>query len=261
MKELDAHDPLQVSSATVLDADLGVGNRHLLVMSGIAIWDWVVDSENLAQGDVRVNLGVYARNLEHATAFVGLASFSNEESEFVFATDSARVELDAGTGELSLVVHGAVMGEKSALSRFGYQVVATIVRVGTSITGTITWPTTLMRPTADDPSLIAPHISVMANAYRLEPQPPPIVPMEALTPLVPGSILSVSAGAQTCTAAYRIDNPPMAERLKVSVTVRPSFTPGQSPLVARTAGPEVFTLNPGDPSERVDFALSTTEIL
>jgi len=45
------------------------------------------------------------------------------------------VELDPASGELILVVNTALMGEWSALNRFSYQVVVTVVRVGAAITG------------------------------------------------------------------------------------------------------------------------------
>ena len=50
----------------MIDADLGVGNRHLVVMSGIAIYNWTIDTDELTPGEVRVKLGVYARELERA---------------------------------------------------------------------------------------------------------------------------------------------------------------------------------------------------
>jgi hypothetical protein len=119
-----ARDPSQVASATILDADLGVGNRHLLVMSGVAIYMWRIHTDEIARGEVRVKPGVYARDLERASPFVGLASIANDESEFVFATDYPRVDLNPDTGELSLYVQTALQGEWSGFNRFAYQVVA-----------------------------------------------------------------------------------------------------------------------------------------
>jgi hypothetical protein len=255
---LDARDPNQVASATVLDADLGADNRHLLVMSGIAIYMWRIDTDELARGEVRVKLGVYARNLEHASPFVGLASIANDESEFVFATDYARVDLDPDTGELSLYVRTALQGEWSGFNRFAYQVVATIVRTGTFVQGTISWPTSLMRPPSNDPSLVAPHIAVLANHHEMTSGDGIFGPMEKLTPVTPGSIDSLTVGDDRCQVHYRIDNPPMALPLKVTVNVGSGFAPGAGGAIVagRVSGPDVFTLNPYHTSETVDFAIS-----
>jgi hypothetical protein len=256
--DLDARNPAQVASAMVLDADLGVGNRHLLVISGIAIYMWRVDGDDLEQDQVRVKLGVYARELEQASPFVGLASIANDDSEFVFATDRAEVELDPDTGELSLVVHTALLGEWSGFNRFSYQVVATVVHTGTYIEGTISWPTSLMRPPSNDPSTVAPNLTVIANHYELTPPDGIFGPMEKLTPITPGAIDSLTVNDDQCHAHYRIDNPPMALPLKVTVTVQPGFAPGAggSILAGRVAGPDNFTLSPYHPSEQVDFAIT-----
>ena len=259
-KVLDARDPNQVSSATVLDADLGVDNRHLLVLSGIAISGWEIDSDETALRGLRVRLATYARDLEQASPYVGLASIANDESEFVFAADSARVDLDADTGELSLYMHTALMGQTSSLNRIAYQVVATVVRVGVSISGSITWPTSLMRPASNDPSIVAPHFMVVANHREMTPGDGLWAPMEKLTPIVPGAILSVKVGRTECTATYRIDNPPMALPLKVTATVDPSFAPGHNVVPRRTAGPDIFTLSPFHTSETVDFAVADIAI-
>jgi hypothetical protein len=257
VKLLDARDPAQVSSHRVLDADLGVGNRHLLVISGIAIYDWKIDTDETAIGEVRVLLATHARELEQASPFVGLASISNDESEFVFATDLARVDIDPATGELSLYVHTALMGESSQLGRFSYQVVATVVRIGSSISGKISWPTSLMKPNSNDPSLVAPHLSVVANKHETKSGSGIFASTETLTPLLPGAILSLNVGEIDSEATYRIDSPPMAMPLKVTVDVRAEFA-NQSggPIVAgQVSGPQVFTLTPYHPNEVIDFRI------
>jgi len=255
---LHANDSNQVASATFLDADLGVGNRHLLVMSGIAIYMWTIDTDELTHGEVRVMLGVYARELEHASPFVGLASIANDESEFVFATDYARLDLDPDTGELSLYVRTALQGEWSGFNRFAYQVVATIVRTGTFVQGTISWPTSLMRPQSNDPSTVASHLEVRANHHEMTSGDGIFGPMEKLTPVTPGAIQSLTLGNDRCEARYRIDNPPMALPLKVTANVGPGFAPGAGGtiLAGRVSGPDVFTLSPFRTSETVDFAIS-----
>ena len=255
--ELHAIHSNEVSSASAIEADLG-GNRRLLVMSGIAILDWRVDTDETQYQPLRVWLGKYTRDLVEATRFVGLASIANGESEFDFSAYNAVVDFDKSTGELYLDVDTKVFGEWSAFYRLSYQVVALIAHVGTSIQGTITWPTALMRPPSDDPSTVAPHLTVMANHHELTSGGGPFGAVERLTPLIPGAIESLAIDNGTCRARYRVENPPMGVELKVTVTVQPGFasSPGGPVVAARVSGPDVFTLSPSDTSETVDFAIS-----
>lgn len=264
MKTLNANDPAHVSSATVLDADLGVVGRHLLVASGLAMVNWKIDTDEATGGEARVNLGVYARDLESATPFVGLAHVANDETGFVFAVDQTRVDLDPGTGELSLYLKMALMGEWSSLERIGYQVVATVVRAESIISGTIVWPTSVFRPPNLDPATIAPHLEIIANHRTMTEPEGPWAAEEKLTPVASGTVTEVVVGEQTCSAKYRIANPPMAMPLKVSLKALRSFAPdvvGSGALVtSRTGGPEVFTLNPQHSAEIVDFKIEWQRI-
>jgi hypothetical protein len=249
--------PADLSSHKVLDADLGVGNRHLVVISGLAPYFWDLDSDEVAEGELCIHFGEYARDLEQASPYVGLAGIGNEESEFVFAADLARVDLDPATGELSLYIHTALQGEASHFQWIAYQVVVTLVRTGTFIDGTITWPTSLMRPPSTDPSTVAPHITAIANHREMTAGTDVFAPWETLTPVVPGEIQSLAVAADQCKAKYRIDNPPMAMPLKVTVAVDAAF---DGATVGRTNGPDVFTLDAMHPSETVDFAVARLEI-
>jgi hypothetical protein len=258
MTVFDVRKPEQVASVSVIDADLGVGNRRLIVASGIVLVNWTYDSDETFRGQEEVLLNIYARDLEQWSAFVGLASIANDETAFVFATDSARVDRNRDTGELSLIVNTALMGEWSAINRISYQVVLTVVRVGTSISGTIRWPTSLFRPRSADAAALQPLLRVLANRHDVVPPSGIFGPMERLTPVTPGTIVNVTIGNEQCSATYQIANPPMAMPLKVTVDVLDGFgTPQGGQIVAgRTAGPDVFTLNPSRPNETVDFGLA-----
>ncbi|ORA29321.1 hypothetical protein [Mycobacterium aquaticum] len=259
----NSQNPNQVVSMGTIEADLGVANRWLLVMSGIVLLEWRYDSDVVLRGEERVLLGVHARDLEQWSAYVGLASIQNSESGFLFATDWARVELDPNTGELVLIVNTALMGEWSALHRFSYQVVATVVRVGTAITGTITWPTELFRPESDDPAIAQSVLTVVANRYENVPASGGNFGYENLTPLVPGAIEHLTVSADECQASYRIPNPPMATDLRVTLNIAQAFSaqdPGASVGWGQTKGPYDFTLTPQHPTEEIDFQIRTSVV-
>ena len=142
--DLDAHNPAHVAHHAVIDADLGVGGRRLVVISGIARPEWTIDSDETHRDECRLKLHVAAGNMEQVTVHTGLASIGNEDTEYVFATDSSKVVVDAA-GELVLHTQLAVMGEKSSLYRFGYQIVLDHPRGRREISGTITWQTAWLR--------------------------------------------------------------------------------------------------------------------
>jgi hypothetical protein len=257
----DTRDKNHVISQGSIEADLGVGNRRLMVLSGIVLMEWRYDSDEVRRSEERVLLGVYARDLEQWSAHVGLASIQNDESAFAFAADWARVELNSDTGELELVVNTALMGEWSALHRFSYQVVVTAVRVGTAITGTISWPAALFRPESDDPANAQNVFSVVANRYEMTPSSGSnaftgTFAFEKLTPLIPGVIESLDVVNDQYQASYRIPNPPMASNLRVTLGVAEAFrvqSPQASIGVSQTKGPYSFTLTPQNPAEEIDF--------
>ena len=262
MQILSVTDPNQVASVSQIDADLGFGGRRLLVLSGIALTDWKLDSDELSRGKTQVRLNVFASNLEQWSAFVGLASISNDETEFVFATDTARVELDPNTGELLLFIDTALLGEWSYLGRVSYQVVVTVVRVTPHIAGTITWPKNLFTPNSRDVSSVAGPLTVLANRYE-QIKPPGAWPFDKLTPMVPGQITRLDIGDHKCVAHYRIDNPPMAVPLKVTVGVGSAFhaPPPSSVSAGQVSGPLIFTLTGSAPSmDEIDFVIDVLAI-
>jgi hypothetical protein len=148
------------------------------------------------------------------------------------------------------------MGEAVWFYRFSYQVVVTLVRAVSEITGEIVWPTTLMRPDSEDIGLVAPHLRVQANRHSTKPGGGLFGMVEQLEPVAAGGVISVDVRDSEVVARYRIDNPPMAMPLKVTVGVQKSFS--STPVVAgRVRGPDVFTLTPQDPSETVDFGIAS----
>jgi hypothetical protein len=261
--DLDVLTPDHVAGHAVLDADLGVGGRHLLVISGIALPAWEIDDEHVHREECRLRLRVPAGAMEQATVHTGLASISNDDSEYVFATDQSRLEVDEA-GELVLVTNLALMGESSALNRFSYQIVLTTRIVVSEISGTITWPTGWFRPASATPTAVAGTFTVVANERTTTQGGGPLGGViEHLVPVTPGQIVTVEIGDQECRARYRISDPPKGRELKVTIAQQGFQLPGLGqifivPVVS--PGGDLVTLSVAQPSrDGVDFRASWVE--
>jgi hypothetical protein len=247
--DLDAANPEHVAGHSVIDADLGVGGRRLVIISGIALPAWRIDSDEVHRAECKLNLRVQADNLEQSTIQVGLASIGNDDTAWIFATDQARLET-APTGDLLLVTHLALMGEPSGLARFSYQVVLTKRIVFSEITGSITWQAINFAPASAIPSAVANNISVMAHFREVTMGGGPFGgEIEHLTPAKPGEIISITVSGPTCRAVYRIPDPPKGRQLKVVVApvgfhVNPPNSIMAGPDVQ---GGDIVTLTPADP--------------
>lgn len=216
-----------VSCHSVVRADLGEG-RSLVVISGIAVPAFTVnDDEHTNRQTCRLNLRERAELVEHSTVSTGLASISNGETAYVFATDHATLTRNSD-GELVLEVALAAAGEDSGLHRFSYQVVVTNRVVAAEITGTISWPTAWFRPAGSDPGPIGAIFHVVANEQTFTsggtagpagPGSGPFGPVsvEHLRPVRDGQVTSVSIADDVCRATYRIADPPKDVQLRVTV--------------------------------------------
>ena len=140
MIKLDTNLNTHVDNPRVIEATLGQADRKMMIFSGIALPEWSVnDDENVYHEDVEVNLRRTALAVEQATVTVGLASISNDDTVFLIAADTARIDIDPRSQELLLRVALALQGEHTGLNRFGYQVVAVVTTQATGISGTIRW--------------------------------------------------------------------------------------------------------------------------
>ncbi len=246
MIELDAMNSEHVGSHSVLDADLGVEGRHLLVISGIARPEWEIDSGEAVSQECRLRLRIPAGTIEQSTIHTGLASIENQDTAYVFSTDQSRLEVDEA-GELTLITTLTTMGRKSFLRRFSYQILVTTRIAVNDITGTISWQTALFRPANATPAAVMDAIAVVANE---------VIGTE-LVPRTPGQFLSLEIGDPTSAVHYRISHPPRGKLLQVTVE-----TPGlqvTDPLHFKlvrpvVTGTDIFTLTDEAPSRAgVDF--------
>jgi hypothetical protein len=124
-KILHASDPAEVASASSLDVLLGEPSRHMLIFTGLAQSKTGSNTEDWppTRDKVYVKFGRFvAQDPKDGewSATVGLASISNGDSDYVFATDSVKVERD-NSSELQLVVDTAALGQDSAIHSFSYQ--------------------------------------------------------------------------------------------------------------------------------------------
>lgn len=254
-----------VTSTSMIQADLG-NNQNLVVISGIAVPNWIInDDGHLYFLTVQVHLGVYALNLIQSSVVVALCSIENDGSSFTFALDSASVALSPDTGELILAADTALSGKQTALSRFSYQIVATVEPVIAKVTGQIAWPASMWEPPSLDPAVIAPQLTILANQFV----PGGAGSFGSNVAAAKGRVTSVerlrlptAAGkrgpfTETYLASYEIDNMPLYEPLGVTVTPSSVFSaPGYSVGVAQVVGPLQFTLTTSNPSVVCDFSLA-----
>ena len=259
--DLDARNVEQVAGHSVTDADLGIMGRRLLVISGIAMPEWTINSDEIHRGECRVLLRVPAENVEQSTIHVGLASIGNDDTAWAFATDTARLETSE-QDELVLVVNLALLGEPSDLHRFSYQVVVVKRIVVSEITGTIRWSTSLFIPEATLPSAVADNVHVMAHFRTLTTATPGPGSfggeIEHLTPAAPGQIISLTVNESECFAGYIISNPPKGQELKVVVTQDGFFVPPPTSIEAwpLVDGDDVLTITPAQPTRNdLDFEI------
>ena|GEM_PF-3107771 len=224
MWELDKRNPDQVAYQHELSADLGIGNRHLLVVSGNATPNWKVDTDELMYAtDVVVKTRVPADFIEQKTLTVGLSSIANDDTAFTFAVDSADAVIN-DVNEIDLKVSLALQGEWSALNRFSYQLVATVIRTTSEISGRIKWPrATFLPDNPEHPASYTSNLRVTASLYearhvssgREGPDFGTLV--ETITPVAAGEIVGVDLDPEFVYVKYRVVNPPKNQQLKITV--------------------------------------------
>lgn len=267
---LHAGDSSQVPSSSSFEVLLGDPTLTLIILSGVASPELNVDDDsNIYRDQVFVKFGINVSAIQTAVTQVGLASISNGESSFVFAADSGRLEVDPATGELQLVVQTAISGEDTGLSRFSYQVVANITKVGSRIAGTIRVPRTVRDLShlvdlefSPSPAFLASELMALfrVTANRIEPIPagPGGFATEKLIPIATGKFVSVKCGPEECFISYVIDGCPFNIPLKVECEVTSAL---HGLTAAQVAGPRPVTLtNLVLAVSGVDFSIIITKV-
>ena len=247
MQRLDVRNtPAEVASISQVEADLPDG-RKLLVLSGIAMTNWEVDTDETQIGETWVHLGVYTDKLDQWSALVGLAAISNDETGFLFGVEDVLVKPHDETSELVLIFKPRLMGEPSALHRVSYQVVVTLVQISPHIKGNVTWFKEHFEPPNTTVSTIDPELEIVANRHD---SAPPGGVAGSLTPVARGHVINVRKMRNFYIAEYEIVGAPMGVKLKVTVVPGEKFVApsGSSIAVGRVGGDDVFTLKASKPN-------------
>lgn len=254
MISLDANNPNQVSSPTVITVDLTDPGKQMIICSGIAISEWTVHDDGTVYNEtVTLNLRQVVLDVDQATVTVGLASIGNGKTNNLFACNSAGVDRDPTTGELIVTVDVALMGDPSALDRFGYQVVATVSTQKTGITGTIRWAHDIFNPQSLSAGQLAQLFQVSAGTLTQQH-----LPNQLSSPIYASLANGITGGLSSDSAdfllPYQIPGAPYDEAIVVQVT-KGGQVPAQS-MLRQIAGPNPLTLTISQPSvSGVDFRL------
>jgi hypothetical protein len=256
---LVASDPNQVPSASSLEVLLGDPSRRMMIFSGIARPQIETDDDDtIYRDEVIVKLGVNVQTIHAAVCQVGLASISNGESAFVLATDTGVLELDPGSSELQLRVKTAVLGEKSALSRFSYQIVAHVSKVAAQISGTIR----VQRDIRDLESASPEQLGALfyPTASRMDQITSGSFVVNKLVPLAWGQCGAIRATAAECFVDYVIDGCPFGVPLYVSVDLSADF-PSPPCQCGQVSGARPVVLTNVEPEATgIDFAVVRVDV-
>ncbi len=257
MISLDANNKDHVDNPRVIEADLGQPNRKMIIFSGIAMPAWIVnDDDHVYHEDVTVNLRRTVLAVDQATVAVGLASFGNDDTTFLIATDTARVDIDPNSQELLLKVAMALQGEHTGLMRFGYQVVATVTTQATGISGTIRWKRDLFDASRLSAGEVAQMFQIAANRVERITPPQGFV-FDKYTPLAFGVPKGFSHDESDFLVPYEIPGAPYNQPLVVTVAVGALFRSNGAPFASQTSGPNPVVLTIAQPGvTNVDFRVT-----
>ena len=250
---LSVLDPKQVSSPSSFEVQIGEPAQRLMIFSGIAIPEfWTNHDEEVNTTDIVVHLNAFVSSLDRAVSHVGLASIANDETNFLFALDQSKVELDP-SGELLLHVWASLLGEETLIHRFGYQVVAHVHPVAARISGTIQIPRDILDIEEFDDADVAGLFTISANRTERVPSGPFV--FDKLIPLAWGVTGSRRTSQQANFVDYAIDACPFNAALTVDVTLEGRLRIS-SVVVGQVAGPRPVVLTTSQPDATgVDFSV------
>lgn len=259
----DVNDPATVSSARAISVNLGTPDQRMLICSGIAIPEWSVHDDGTIYHETAViNLRQVVLAVEQATISVGLASIGNGNTNFQFALDETALEVDSTTQELLLTVDMALMGDPSALDRFGYQVVAVVTTQTTGISGTIRWSKSIFNAATLSVAQVAQLVEVSAGTSVYVPNPTGKgFGNTVYTPRAFGITGTLTSDANDFILPYEIPGAPYNVSMIVTVVVGPLFKSGYGNAARQTDGANPIVLTVSNPGvSGVDFRIGIIDV-
>ena len=261
---LTKNTPGQLVSASSFDVLIGEPNRRLIIFSGIACPEiHVNDDENVYQDEVLVKLGVTVSVVHTSVIQVGLASISNGESTFAVAVDTGKLEIDLATSELQLRVNTGVLGEKTALSRFSYQIVTDVSKVAARITGQIRVPRNILDVAKYSQPELNSIFRISANRVEQvipDPGGSPSFAFEKIIPVAAGSPGHIKSNKEDVFVEYTIDGCPFNIPLRVLVDTG-GLLSAKAAFCGQVAGSRPVVLTNVEPeASGVDFLVSISNI-
>ncbi len=256
--------PIGVVTPSQLAVYVGSSPRQLLIFSGIAVPEWRSGGD-LDREEVIVRLGATTTPNFGWTASVGLASINNEDSDFIFATDAASVDLDQNDGTLLLHVPIAVQGDTSSLSRFSYMVHVLSDPVQSKITGLISWARYFGDPGFSVLNGGNPMFRVAVGQTINIPTPPGQFQQTQFIETVAGFSSKPAQSGDLWVAAYEIDNVPLGQQWEVRPSLLSKTLAGPPAGYYSDGGfqpnPQMVQLTPSFPSAAgVDFTMSFAQL-
>ena len=255
---LDVNDSKQVASPGRIEFDTGVSGQKAVVFSGIAIPNWNLnDDSTIFHQTVTVNLRYTVLAVVQATMSLGLASIYNDDSAFLFSTESATLAIDNTTQELLLQVDAALLGDPASLNRFGYQVVVVVTTQVTGISGTIRFAKDVFDASHITGGQVEQLFLVSADLQTILPPPPNGgFGQVQYNPVAYGMITGMTTSGNDFDVTYNIAAAPYNQQLFVIVQAGPVFTPTNQTSTGQTAGPSPVVLTVTTPSvSGVDFRI------
>jgi len=258
---LDSNDPGQVASASHIEFETSQPGRKALVFSGIAIPSWNLnDDNNIYHQTITVNLRYPVIAVVNASVSLGLASIGNDDSAFLFATDSDTLCIDNNSQELMLQVDAALSGDPSSLNRFGYQVVVVVTTQSTGISGTIRFSKDVFDASNLTEQQVQELFLVSADTLTVLPPPPGGgFGQNQYNPVAYGQLGGLTWSGDDFSVPYTIAGAPYNVELYGIVQIGPAFKPsGQTTVVTQTGGPSPVGLKVNAPSvSGVDFRVTS----
>jgi hypothetical protein len=260
MITLDVRRTDQVTSWKEMDVELVDPTRRMHIISGIACPEFYVNDDDSSYAEeCVVSLNMQAPDFIQATCQVGLASVSNDDTAFRFALNDSWVEADQNSGELKLHVNIEAKGEKTSLSRFGFQVVVLYGNRIPGVYGRIYWSRDLLDPFPQATALKGTHHppvvvpSLVQVHAKMTDTNTPVGTFHELDLGFVTPIGSLQAQDSDYWVEYTFEHLPLGVPVRV---VGENFSPrfGIVDMIV-IYGPDPVTLTPSHLSERVDFRI------